>query len=260
MNCLDFRRQLMADPTTHDSVLLDHEDNCAGCASFAREVRAQEAALRSVLLEPTPPAGLDDRIRLAARLERRNAANSRWWYAAAASVLLLIGASMASLWTTAVQRSDESLAQAVLNHIDDEASHLRTAHAVSRERVKWVFQRFGAELAGDIGQVNFAAECLMRHRNGVHLVLPGQMGPVTVFFMPGEMTDDIIQVESTRFVGQVLPTHWGSIAVVGELGEPLDGLGQRLASAVRWPDPGLASSAVSGPLIATVDGAQQEDG
>jgi hypothetical protein len=108
--------------------------------------------------------------------------------------------------------------------------------------------------------VNFAAECLMRNRTGVHLVMPGQMGPITVFFMPGEMAESIMPVSSTRFSGKILPTAWGSIAVVGENGEPLDGLGERLAAAVHWPKQGLAESGLLGRGFVTgARIAQQQD-
>lgn len=246
MNCLDFRRRMLSDPFARDPELEAHEAECAECAPFARELRAQEIQLRSLLQGVSPPNGLAERIQLAARFEARAEGQRRWWYAAAASVLLLIGASMVSLWTTTLERGHETLAQSVLDHIEDEASHLRAATPVSTARVRWVFRRFGAELVGDVGQVNFAAECLMRRRNGVHLVVPGEMGPVTVFFMPGEMTDRVIALDSDRFDGRIVPTGWGSVAVVGERGEPLDGMGERMAARVNWP---IAAAEPAGPLL-----------
>jgi hypothetical protein len=261
MICLDFRRRLMADPMARDSSLQAHEDECPGCAAFARELRAQEIQLRSLLREVTPPEGMVERIQLAARFEQRSATQRRWWYAAAASVLLTIGASMVSLWTSALERGDQALAQSVLNHIEDEASHLREGRPVTTARVESVFGRFGATLHEDIGPVHFAAECLMRHRNGVHLVIPGKMGPVTVFYMPGETAAATLPVRSDRFEGRIVPTSWGSVAVVGETGEPVQELGERLAAAVSWPDP--VTSADSGPVgggvLATLDIAQQKD-
>lgn len=260
MNCLDFRRQMLADPMARDDELLAHEAGCDACAPFARELRAQEIRLRTVLQDIAPPAGLAERIQLATRFEQRSLRQQRWWYSVAAAVVLAIGVSMTSLVTTSIERGQVTLAQSVLNHIEDEASHLRAARPVSSARVKLVFARFGAQLAEDIGQVNFAAECLMRERDGVHLVMPGQMGPVTVFFMPGEMIDSVLPVQSARFNGRILPTSWGSIAVVGENGEVLDGLGERLAGAVRWPqaESGLAGGTVLGGARLAL--AQQQDG
>jgi hypothetical protein len=88
------------------------------------------------------------------------------------------------------------------------------------------------------------------------------MGPVTVFFMPGEMADTTMPVASARFNGQIVPTRWGSIAVVGEAGEAVDGLGERLAAAVRWPDPEQAGGSVpvGGELLAAGRVTQQKNG
>jgi len=252
VNCLDFRRLLLQDPFRNDADLLEHEAQCAQCATFAREQRAQETRLRAMLGEITPPPELAENIRLAVKLDRRGRSRRRVWYATAASVLLIVGATMLSLVTETWERGNMALAQSVLNHIDDEAHHLREAGPVTGQRVKFVFARFGARLNGDIGQVNFAAECLMRKRNGVHLVLPGVQGPITAFFMPGEHTERVLPVSSERFAGHVVPTAWGSIAVVGEHGEPLEGLAQKLAGAVEWPAPdsGLVGGISTAPLIA----------
>lgn len=242
MNCLDFRREILADPQSGDEDMLAHEAGCPTCAPFAREVRAQDIQLRSALQSITPPQGMAERIQLAARFEQRAGVQRRWWYSAAAAVLMAVGVSMVSLFSTSLDRSNVALAQSVINHIEDESNHLHEARPVSTRRLNRVFQRFGAELADNIGTVNFAAECLMRKRNGVHLVMPGKMGPITVFFMPGEMTASSMPVDSTRFNGRIVPTRWGSIAVVGENGENLDGMGERLAAAVHWPQQGLADS------------------
>lgn len=245
MNCLEFRRQLLTDPLSHTEASLEHEAECESCAAHAREVRRQEIRLRALLNEVSPPDGMAERIQLAARFEERAEHRRRWWYSAAAGVLMAVGASMVSLWSDSMERGGLALAQSVVNHIEDEANHLREAQPVSAGRVKWVFKRFGAELTDAIGPVHFAAECLMRERNGVHLVLPGKMGAITVFFMPGEMIDEAQPVHSPRFEGEIIPTRWGSIAVVGESGEAVAGIGEKLASAVRWPGADVAQSGLA---------------
>jgi hypothetical protein len=174
---------------------------------------------------------------------------------------MAVGVSMLTFFSTSLDRSSQALAQSVINHIEDESTHLRAAQPVSEGRLNWVFERFGAQLTGNLGTVNFAAECVMRKRNGVHLVMPGKMGPITVFFMPGEMIDTEMPVKSTRFDGRIVPTRWGSIAVVGDSGESLDGLGERLAAAVDWPRQDLAGSGLPGRgrLAAVARIAQQQD-
>ncbi len=261
MNCLEFRRQLLVDPLHMDETAASHEAECESCATHAREVRAQEIKLRAMLMEVTPPEGMAERIQLAARFEAGAVTRRRWWYSAAAGVMLAIGVSMVSLWTASVERGGLALAQSVIHHIEDEASHLREAHPVSTGRVDYVFDRFGAKLTDDIGPVHFAAECLMRTRNGIHLVLPGTKGAITVFLMPDEMIDEPLPVRSARFEGQIIPTAWGSIAVVGESGEQIAGIGARLASLVIWSNEEVAGSALAaGRLVGrALPAAQQQD-
>lgn len=253
MNCLEFRRRLLEDPLTSNEALAGHEDECEQCARYAREQRTAETRLRAMLSDISPPPELAENVQLAIRLDSRKRSRRQVWYATAASVLLIVSATIASLVSERWERGNMALAQSVLYHIDDEALHLRAAGPIPDQRVKFVFARFGASLKADIGQVNFAAECLMRKRNGVHLVLPGERGPITVFFMPGEQTEQALPVSSTRFQGYIVPTEWGSIAVVGEQGEKVDGLGERLARAVQWPsgDSGLVGSRLPvTPLVA----------
>lgn len=260
MNCLEFRRHMLTDPLRLDDEAHAHESACEACAAFARDTRAREVRLHAVLNDVSPPEGMAERIHLAMRFEHRAEVRRRWWYGAAAGVLLAIGVSMVSVWTTAIERADLALAQSVLHHIEDEASHLHEAHPVAAGRVGRVFARFNAELAGDIGPVHFAAECLMRERNGIHLVLPGKKGAITVFLMPGEMTDSVLPIRSARFHGRILPTPWGSVAVIGESGEELDGIGERVASATRWKDGPVIGSAISRVgLVEPVGAAQQQD-
>jgi hypothetical protein len=211
-------------------------------------------------MEISPPEGMSERIQLAARFDQRSSVQRRWWYSAAAGVLMAVGVSMISLFSATSDRSNVALAQSVINHIEDESNHLREVRPVSAERLDRVFERFGAQLADNLGTVNFAAECVMRERTGVHLVMPGKVGPITVFFMPGEMTAATTPVNSTRFHGQIVPTSWGSIAVVGENGERLDGLGEKLAAAVHWPQRKLADSSLVGRgTLSTTHSAQQQD-
>ena len=236
MNCLEFRRQLLEDPYRNDPELREHEANCGDCAGFSRKMREQEALLHALLNSPSPPAGMAENIRLNIELEQRARTGRRLWFAAAASVLLMVGASLLALFGEHYQRGHMALAQSVIYHIEDEAGHLHEPGPAPATRVRAVLARFGAELTGDLGRVTFAAECVMRNRTGVHLILAGRQGPVTVFFMPDERTPEVIEVDSGRFHGEIVPTPWGSLAVVGEQGEPIEPVIERAERAVRWPE------------------------
>lgn len=231
MDCKEFRRQTQVDPLARSTERLAHEDECSDCASYARAARAREIRLRALLHEVAPPVGLDDRIRHAARTEQQQG----WRYAAAFGLLLLIGASMLLVQRSPIGPDRPALVNAVLAHIAAEQHHLRQDGEVSSSRLEGLFQRFGARLAGTLHQVSFAGECLMREHTGVHLVLRGNTGPVTVFFMPGEDTDRELPIAFRDLAGSILPTGWGSIALVGRQGEDIASIKDRISAAVDWP-------------------------
>ena len=254
MDCLSFRRRVLEDPFDDDARVMQHEQACPGCAEFARETRNREHALRH-LLDVPPPPGMSERIQMAISFDehQRRQRHRPWWSSAVAGLLIAIAAVTLSIILDPLDRRNVALAESVINHIKDEAHHLREAGPAGAEEVRRVFRRFGAELEGDIGRVNFAAMCLMRKKTGVHLVIPGRSGPITVFYMPDEMTETPIEVADDRFQGLIVPTEWGSVAVVGERGEPLEGVARRLVRAVYWPAAGLeAQLSGGGPTTTAV--------
>ncbi len=264
MNCLEFRRRTLQDPMDEQPSLLVHEKDCPQCARFARETRAQEIRLRALLRDVAAPPELADRIQLAVHFEHRRSPRQRIWFAMAASILVMIGVSMTSLVSTSWERGNMALAESVLSHIEDEARHLHETGPANPQRISDVFARFGARPSNGLGRVNFVAECVMRNKTGVHLVLGGKKGPITVFFMPGEHIAHSSELNSPRFKGELLPTAWGTIAVLGEKGENLTEVAARMQQAVEWPGSTQAITDTSGIIdIGGFSGAlavQQQNG
>lgn len=247
MDCLNFRRRMLENPFAHEVETSEHEQSCPSCAEFARDTRNRDHALRH-LLEVEPPPGMTERIQLAVDFDQHQQKQQTrpWWTSAAAGLLIAITAVSLSVMLDPLDRRNVALAESVIHHIKDEAHHLHEAGPASTEAVQRVFQRFGARFKGGVGRVNFAAMCLMRKKTGVHLVLPGERGPITVLYMPEEMTEQVVKVNDKRFQGRVVPTLWGSLAVIGERGEPLEAVTQRLLAAVSWPAPRLNARALGG--------------
>lgn len=236
IDCLNFRRQLLEDPSRNDAPLHAHEVACTPCAGFARSLRADEAKLRK-LLNIEPPSELAERIQLAVSFGATPAkTSSRRWMAIAASGLLVVGAATFGWLNTQTPYAELSLERSVLHHVADETRHLYDPGPAKDADLTDVFKRFGASVSKEaLGQVNFAGVCMMRRNDGVHLVLRGEEGPVTVFFMPGEQTSQMLELGSDRFAGMIEPTSWGSIAVVGQKGEKLAPVLERVRHAVAWP-------------------------
>lgn len=236
MNCLDFRRRWLTVPNARDLALAQHERACAGCRQFARRGSVFESRLREALAIDVP-AGLIERIKqrrdIVEQVRSRQLRPLR--YALGAS--LFIVAAFLAILSYQLLRPDlqtVELHRGVLAHIAAERALLQARDEPSAARVRELFARFGARLRGSLGEVRFADACRERSFQGVHLVLRGREGPVTVLYMDGEDVEDTSYIWDDRYDGIVFPVDGGSIAVMGKPGEAIDSVGKLLRGNLRW--------------------------
>jgi hypothetical protein len=225
IDCREFRRRLLIDPYDPDPRLRRHREQCAACDRAANEALAFEAALRRAL-SVSPPRGLANRIKAAAGRHRP----ARPGAGAAAVALLAL-----AVWVgVGVFPTEPELSTVVARHIEAEEEHLHARHAVGPSQLADLLAPLGGELTGRLGQVHFAELCVIRDARGAHLVVKGRRGPVTVLFMPGESPGRARSVSTGRLRGMIVPTAYGSLAVVGEPGEPIREWAEEAQRAVRW--------------------------
>lgn len=235
MNCLEFRHHLLTDPNTRLAGFAQHRANCPACAREAQQAGRFEQALHAAMAVEIPE-GLQARILLARALESPPRAGHRPWLALAASLLLAIGVAggLGYHWRAATLQPVD-LQSAVFRHISDELHHLHEDRKLSAAQLTDLFDRFGARVGAGIGKVNYAGQCKIRKHAGLHLVLPGREGPVTVLFMPDEPVPERQSLHTDRFTAVIVPTGYGSVAVVGEPGETaLDEVLERVSQNVVW--------------------------
>ncbi len=231
MDELEFRRRCIADPDERDEAFRRAKRASAERGRLAEQRKRIDRVL-SDAMQIEVPEGLAARILLRQSLEcsrerRRTVART---YALAASVLLALGLGLALLLAPQTYR----LEREVLTHINSELHHLTEQQNPATAELGELLARFGADLQGELGQVSYAGTCAFRRQHGIHMVLRGERGPVTVLILPGETLDDITDVSDTRFTGVIIPIPNGSMAIVGEQGEPIERLERRLRSAVVW--------------------------
>ena len=229
MNCMGFRRALSVRPASQDPEVLAHRRDCADCDAFARRQADFERTLGEAARIPVPES-LASRVLVAhgVALERGSRVRRRRLRVAlAAGVALGLIASWLGL-------KREPLERAVLGHIDAERPHLADRRDLSPEQVNHVLAPLAIAVEAGLGQVHYAGTCRIRRHLGAHLVLPGEKGPVTVLFMPDERVAGRLPVRGARFQGIIVPAGRGSMAIVGEPGEPLEGIESRLRLTVRF--------------------------
>lgn len=228
MNCETFQRRLLIDPNDRDSEFRRHAEGCPGCAKALESALAFEAQLHMALSAELPSAG---------DVECSRSTGVPWRLIAPwLFVPLLVAAAWIGLRgiPSAGVGGGVDWQGRVIGHILDEQDHLHAADEVPAGRLRLLFSSLGANLAGDLGQVRFAGRCAMGRRDGIHLVLAGEQGPVTALFMPGEPLDSARDIGGDGLQGVLVPARFGNLAVVGAPGEQMGPAVQRLLSNVDW--------------------------
>lgn len=168
------------------------------------------------------------------------AANDSFWrrYAHYAAVLVIalgvIGVYM--------QGGADPMEEMVFSHIYSEIEFLDDDTPVTLDNVNFIMATLvGTEFANSPDmqglQINVTKDCFVDFTNGiqaVHIVMQGDMGPVTVMVIPNTPLDAQLAIADDRFDGLISPTSGGNLVVVGEKNEPILQYSTMLAANLNW--------------------------
>ncbi len=237
MNCMDTRRRMLAEPNARDPEYRAHLDACASCRREWQRLQALDRRLAEALDVPVPE-GLEARLRVARSVERKRERRQQWFGGLAlAASLLVVAVLLYRPGGTPGGLPEVPMAHQVVLHILHEHAALKARRAVPEARVEALFRQFHLRLSGRLEGVTYARRCPMGHEDGVHLVVQGKAGPVTIFVMPGERVRRPQAVEARDLEGLIVPTGYGSIAVVGVASEPIGPILERVRNLVRPEGP-----------------------
>jgi len=233
MNCLECRRELLIDPRNETVDLISHINSCQPCSHEREQLLALENALESSL-DFAIPEGLEDRVIAISRDESktnktRSGPFGRRVWQMAASIILGIGLVVyLGLNQYSPLSNAYALENTVINHITDELNQLHGSHDISQKKLGNIMLSINTQAKDNIGKINYASNCQIRKNAGAHLIVNGESGPVTVLVMPGEHIDKDINIRSSRFDGAIYSTVYGSLAVVGEKGEHIPPIAEKM--------------------------------
>jgi hypothetical protein len=223
MDCLEFRRQVGAEPAADGGDLAAHRRDCPACARYQDELRAMDGViaralavdvmrLRKTVAAPAPAAPRRRLFAIAASI------------AAGLSVglVLLVGAPRASI------------AREVVDHIRHEPGATAGTAPLAPAALAGVLDPEGARLRPGMGDVTFAARCVHEGHVVPHLVVRMPEGAVTVLVLSHRDVGKPLRIEDQGLIGMVLPAPRGSIAIVGQnLADPED-VARKVFEAVDW--------------------------
>jgi hypothetical protein len=164
----------------------------------------------------------------------RRAITSKWVLGTlAASVILGVGLMVNMLRNTAFLSTGD-IAKDVVVHVHHESGAFESKTAVPRDEIEGVLRAAGATMT-EVGKVSYVKLCPFRGTMVAHFVVQGSAGPVTVLLLPDEEVTEPVPVDEDGIVGTIVSLETGgSIAVVGNPGEQIEDIQNRVAAAVMW--------------------------
>jgi len=227
MKCEQFRKKLLEDPGNEDANFHAHRQVCPSCEKAYQDAMLFEKQLSGAFADTGLDRKLPDAILNNVRRYRKT---SRRLFSIAASLMLLTMAGAASFHLYQIR----SLNDFVLSHIEHEIEQLNNTQIVSHSRLERFVSQFDVPDLPDLSvlpAMTYVEKCWMRTGYGLHLIVQGQKGPVTVLFMPNESVEQSQPIQSEDFTGKLYSLGQGSFALVGIPGEPLEMLAEKLRMA-----------------------------
>jgi hypothetical protein len=226
MNCLEFRREKLADPRRVPAEAQAHAAGCTACTAFAREVDESERALDRALMVPVPE-GLADRVVFESR--RPRPAWRAW--ALAASVLVAVALGVA-FWDG--QRKAGGYARLAIEHVVMEPQSFAVMLDPDPDAFRTVVQNLGGSVKDIPGKIRYIRLCPFEDGLGWHVVFETSEGLATLFLVPGKKPKAVQTASVDGWSAVVHPMQRGYYAIVTASSDTTSRFLQRLRDCIVW--------------------------
>lgn len=219
MDCLEFRRQLGAEPHLDSPELRAHRDRCPACAAAWTRAQQFERELAAALAVPVPE-GLAERVLLAqATMERgRRRRRHTAWLAIAATVLLTVLGG-GGLWMHADAHSLPAMAVAHARAAE-EAFSLHLTRPLTRQAVAAGFAGRGLALRGPVpAHTTYVHDCIVGPYRVVHLVTRADGEAVVVLYVPHHAIDSDREFHRGDWRGREVAMTGGTLVLLTRGGD-----------------------------------------
>ena len=235
MDDILFRHTVIATPNDKSAAFLARVADSDCAKNLVEESKAFDKLLKEGL-KVEVPTDLADKIMLeqSFALEHDKSMSARWHIAIAASIAFVIGLSLPMMSSLTHSKSD--IGTVALQHVQQE--YFLTAKANENATLQSVNAKlavYGATAKEGLGEVLFVNYCSFEGTSALHMILKGEKGRVTVFVVP----EDADFKPSAEFSSQHLRgiserIGKASVVIVGERGEPLEAMKEKLNQSIKW--------------------------
>ncbi|MBZ0145316.1 MAG: DUF3379 domain-containing protein [Rhodocyclaceae bacterium] len=228
MNCLEFRRDKLADPRRLSPEAAAHLNDCAACRGFAAEVDENEARLAAVLDVPVPE-GIAERIVLRRKAQTRFSPR----LGMLAASLVLTFAFGLHQWKDA---GSQEYARLAIEHVMHEPESFTSTRLADPELLRRVMHTFGGEIQASLGKVRYMKLCPVPEGTGWHIVFEAEDGKLaTLILIPAKrMKTDAEQAQVGGWNAVARPGGQGFYAVIADSPDALAKADELVRQRVRW--------------------------
>lgn len=240
MNCLDFRRAILADPNNLDAECRQHEAGCAECASYLKSVKRTDDELKASL-DVNMPQDLIARLELNTRLVEESRQRSRAKglalvasvFVAAVLVVMTVGQRFA--WQQQIGQDYQSLLAGVAEHMHEVPVTPVWDASTANQSVRKVLANYDHRLSfNDMPNLTFGKICPMGKYRGLHAGLQTVHGLITFAYIKGE---PVKETHTLMYEGQnakVKPVKGGNLIIFSPNSEGLQEANEQLSQAIYW--------------------------
>lgn len=211
MNCLEYRRQLGADPRRETPEMQAHRRECHGCSSHHALALGFELQLRRSLAVAAPD-GLAERILLAQATQERQENGSQRRYlgwAMTAAVLLVAVVGVIGL------SPGPAFADAMVEHVQHEPGAFLTRLPLPESEVLRRFSQRGVKVPGALpAGITYVSACPVGSMLTVHMVMAQADGPVTVIYVSHHRENARDDFRKADVVGRSVPMGEGTLVLM----------------------------------------------
>ncbi|TNI90260.1 DUF3379 domain-containing protein [Aeromonas allosaccharophila] len=257
MDELEFRRNAMIQPNDQQPDFLKAAEASQANRNYLDEMKQFDRSLKRAM-QVEVPAGLAERILLRqAMLQGSDTPDDRQQFrplgtapvkirtstswrqiALAASVAFLLG--MSTRWISLPETTPTalSLAQVAMAHVYGEAPFIQGIdERVNLQSINAKLEMYGATLKEMDGlKVTYVNHCSFYQGPALHMVIRGEMGPVTLFIVPKHVPLTLQQAsfEDGTLKGEIVRLKGANMVLIGEMKEPLAPVASALQSQLQW--------------------------
>lgn len=210
MNCLEFRRLKLADPSVETPELGAHASTCSACRRFEIELRSMDEDIHKVA-EIDVPQGMAGRILLNQSLKvRARTVTRRWvWAGLAASVMVAGFIGMAAL----IPSSETAFGGELISHVEMPHSS-PDVNQLASTHLQRVLHSVDAESADLPGEVIYATNCLIDGEMVAHLMVRQGNDEFVVILVRHEYVTTRALFQQDGWRGVIEPHEVGNLAVM----------------------------------------------